>query len=252
MHGADFRGKVFPRIAEQAGIESLAVDIAPEAGADRPARKQLLIILELEVAHRRAGAGRRHPAVECLADQGCDRHRRNQRPVIAFGQEMPGSFNRPARLVRPFDLDEHAAAMLAPGEPVGRPVHQRRQRRQRWDPAGADQPGQADQGAVQHFRHRPRAHPDRFCLGPQRRQRVEVRHVDQREQRVPHRHAPGGRDGVPHLLGERITLGRPAIAHQPDRPPGIARNGADDVLADPGEGRWRDAAADALDARHLR
>ena len=102
---------------------------------------------------------------------------------------------------------------------------------------------------MQDLRDRACAHPDFPGLGPEFRERDVIGDVDEREQRVSQRRPTGDGDRVPRHFRQRIPQSVLAVPLQGDGLPGIARNGANDVLADPGIGGRRDAATNAVDAR---
>ena len=113
-------------------------------------------------------------------------------------------------------------------------------------------PRKRDKATMEQLRHRSRAHPDRFRFGPQHRQGAQVGNVDEREQGVAQWQSSWRRDGEAHLLGEGIADRGLAVASQRRRLASIAGDGADDVLANPGVGRGRNAAPNGIDPRHVR
>ena len=88
-------------------------------------------------------------------------HRGNERAVVAFREQMPGALDRARRPAPRRDRDEHAAAMLAPAQRVDGGYISARERQQRRQQPQPHQPGAGVQRAMQDFRHRARAHPDR-------------------------------------------------------------------------------------------
>ena len=164
---------------------------------------------------------------------------------------MPRTLQLRARFAGTFYLDEHAAAMLAPAQMVGRKMHQRCKRRQRRGQLQAHHPGASRQRAMQYLRYRACTHPDAFRVGPQVRQRTKVGYIDQREHRVVQGQAARRCNGVTHMLGERMADGGLAVALQRDGLTGIAGDCANYVFTDPSIGRRRDAAADGVHAHHI-
>jgi hypothetical protein len=140
----------FPARAKHPPVERRTIDrIIADAGEDGAAREQLVIVFDLEVAHRGARARLRALSGEALANDRFDGHRRDQRAIVVLCEQMPGALDRSADRIRALGLDEHAAAMLAPLHVVGHPMDWMSKGQQRRHDPPAHQPGQRDQRAMQ-------------------------------------------------------------------------------------------------------
>ena len=175
-------GSSFQATPSSARVQRPADGIVARSRVDAPPREQPLVVRELELAVAGRASCVRHIAVEQLANDGFDGHRRNQRPVVAFRKEMPRALDRVARGVPPATATNMPPRCSPQRARFVTKCIERRERRQRPNPAPANEPSARDQRAVQNLGHGARSHPNAIDLGPELREHAQVRHVDEREQ----------------------------------------------------------------------
>ena len=125
MHGTPRRRHALERVAEQAAIERHRCRQArARARIDMTTRKQGLIVGQFHIVGCRSCTGGGAATGEAIADDDFGCHRRNERPVVAFRDHVPGAFGLLTQQIDSLDQDEHAAAMFAPAQEVGRAMHE--------------------------------------------------------------------------------------------------------------------------------
>src|SRR6516225_6386602 len=184
-----------------------------------------------------------------MADDRFRGHRRDERPVIALRDHVPGAFNAAAVRSNPISADEHAAAMFAPAHGPADAVHERCKSLERWQQTQTHRVGKDVEGAVQALRHGASAHPHILQAWPKVGQHLEIRNVDQREAPLIEWKTAWRRDDITAGFDERVM--RPAVRHLRNRLAGVACDRAHDIETNVRIRRRRNPARYRLETRHV-